>query len=72
MVPFVAGGCEGQTLALSFSLFRLQAALDALDELSGNDRANAEAFLTSVDAEKLLLFKLNRRLERKNCKLCLV
>jgi glutathione S-transferase len=71
-VPFVAGGCEGQTLALSFSLFRLQAALDALQELSGNDRANAEAFLTSVDGEKLLSFKLNRRLERKNCKLCLV
>ncbi|MEH6737289.1 MAG: glutathione S-transferase family protein [Sulfitobacter sp.] len=72
MVPFVAGGCEGQTLALSFSLFRLQAALDALDELSGNDRANAEVFLTRINAEKLLSFKLPRRLERKNCKLCLV
>ncbi len=70
-VPFIAGGCEGQTLALSFSLFRLQAALDALEDLSGSDRANAEAFLRSTNAEKLISFKLKRRLERVNCKLCL-
>lgn len=71
MVPFVAGGCEGQTTALSFSLFRLQSALDVLDELSGNDRAHAEAFLNNINAEELLSFKLSRRLERKNCRLCL-
>lgn len=70
-VAFIAGGCEGQTVGLSFSLFRLQAALDALEGLSWNNRANAEAFLTRINAEELLSFKLSRRLERKNCKLCL-
>jgi len=71
MVPFVAGGCEGKTLALSFSLFRLQAALDALESLSGSDRKAAEAFLARIHGEDLLSFNMSHRLERKNCKLCL-
>ncbi|MEP4194314.1 MAG: glutathione S-transferase family protein [Aliishimia sp.] len=70
-VPFVVGGCEGQTLALSFSLFRLQAALDALEYLSENDRKSADAFLTRIHGEDLLSFNMNHRLERKNCKLYL-
>jgi glutathione S-transferase len=70
-VPFVAGGCEGQTLALSFSLFRLQAALDTLENLSGDDRARAEGFLAHIHGEDLLSFNMAHRLERKNCKLYL-
>ncbi|MGJ8596137.1 glutathione S-transferase family protein [Sulfitobacter sp.] len=70
-VPFTAGGSEGQTLALSFSLFRLQAALDALQGLSDSDRANAEGFLKRINAEELLSFKIGKLLVRKNCKLCL-
>jgi glutathione S-transferase len=70
-VPFSAEGVEGQTMAMSFSLFRLQAALDALAEMSDADRALAKEFLQSINAEELLSFKLNKRLERKNCKVCL-
>lgn len=71
-VPFNVEGCEGQTLAMSFSLFRLQAALDVLAEMSDAERVQAKEFLRSIDAEPLLSFKLNKRLERKNCKVCLV
>jgi len=70
-VPFVVGGCEGQTLALSFSLLRLQAVLDALENLSDTDRKDAEAFLTRIHGGDLLSFRMNHRLERKNSKLCL-
>jgi glutathione S-transferase len=71
MVPFQVEGCDGQTVAQSFSLFRLQAALDAFDALSGDDRTKAETFLDQINAAELATFKLARRLERKNCKLCL-
>jgi len=69
--PFHVGGCEGQTMARSFSLFRLQTALDSLAEMSNNDRAKAEAFLGSIDAKQLMSFEPNHRLVRKNCKVCL-
>ncbi len=70
-VPFHVDGCDGQTIARSFSLFRLQAALDSLATMSASERAQAEAFLKDINAQSLMSFKLPRRLERKNCKLCL-
>jgi len=71
LAPFSVEGFEGQTMARPFSLFRLQAALDELAAMSESDRAKAEAFLGNINAQTLMEFKLPRRLERKNCKLCL-
>ena len=71
MVPFTTGGASGECAARSFSLFRLQQALDCLDNLNRDEKARAEAFLSKVGGEALLAFSLPERLERRNYKLCL-
>ena len=69
--PFEIEGVSGSIIARPFSLFRLQIALDVLDDMGPKDRKLAEVFLNSVGAGALMDFKLSRRLERRNCKLCL-
>ncbi len=70
--PFEIEGVSGSIIARPFSLFRLQMALDVLEEMGPKDRKLAEAFLTSIGAERLADLKPSRRMERRNCKLCLV
>lgn len=71
VVPFEIEGMQGNVIARPFSLFRLQMALDVLEDMRAEDRKSAEAFLRSVGAESLIDFKSTRRMERRNCKLCL-
>ena len=72
VVPFELEGIGGNVIARPFSLFRLQMALDVLQDMGPKDRKSAEAFLKSVGAGSLKDFKSTHRMERRNCKLCLV
>jgi len=71
MCPFTVEGKPGQTLMRSFSLLRLQTALDAYEGLSVDDRARAEALLTSIDASALTDLHAMPRLTRQNYRLVL-
>ena len=71
IVPFEIEGVSGNIIARPFSLFRLQMALDILHDMSPADKKLAHGFLKSVGAESLIDFKSMRRMERRNCKLCL-
>jgi glutathione S-transferase len=71
MAPLTIGGCTGQGMARSFSLYRLQAALDALAALTGPARDRAAAWLSACDAAQLLDWRLPVRLERRHHRLCL-
>jgi glutathione S-transferase len=68
---FTIGGQGGERAATSFSLWRLQAALDHLATLKGRDRALAEALLGTVGGERLTAFELPRRLQRRDFRLVL-
>lgn len=70
-LPFSIGGRTGKRAALTFSLFRLQAALDYLDSLDGPDRLRANQFLSGMGAGQLVDFRLPCRLERQNYRLVL-
>jgi len=64
MVPFTAESVSGQTIARPFSLFRLQAALDAYTPA-------CDKILKATQGAALIDFKISKRLERKNYKLAL-
>lgn len=70
-VPFSVEGCDGETVARSFSLFRLQTALDALAAMNPADRKCADDFLKVTGAESLIDFQIAGRLERRDYKLML-
>lgn len=70
-VPFTKGGVQVQTQVAPFSLFRRQAALDALGALSERALAKATSILARINSENLLSFDIKHRLERGNCGLCL-
>ncbi|MEM0985771.1 MAG: glutathione S-transferase family protein [Pseudomonadota bacterium] len=65
-IPFEIGGHKGTQMARTFSLFRLQAALDALPAVPGEKRA---ALLDAIGAQSLEHLTLSRRLERRNYRL---
>lgn len=70
-LPFSIGGQAGKRAALTFSLFRLQAALDYLGGLDAPDRLRADQFLAGIGAGQLSEFRLPCRLERQNYRLVL-
>ena len=66
---FTIGGESGERSAITFSLWRLQAALDQLTSLTVDERARAGALLAAVGGEALMEFSLPRRLERRDFRL---
>ncbi len=71
MVPFTVEGIAGQTIARPFSLFRLQAALDAYGNLDDIQTATADSLLNATQGEALKTFSIAKRLTRENYKLAL-
>ncbi len=71
MTPFSTGGRSGMCMARTFSLYRLQDALDARDALSAEDRAKADALLDRVGGGALKDLSLAARLTRRNYKVAL-
>jgi hypothetical protein len=69
MCAFTTGGHEGQMAARSFSLFRLQAALDELALLDDDERIRATELLEKIGGSALLDFTLAHRLERRDYRL---
>lgn len=70
-VPFSIEGAEGQIIARTFSLFRLQAAMDIYHGLSKADKAVADSLLEATGGQALKTLEMGARLERKNYKLVL-
>ncbi len=70
-LPFSIGGRTGKRAALTFSLYRLQVALDYLESLDAPDRLRADQFLASIGAGQLSEFRPPCRLERQNYRLVL-
>jgi glutathione S-transferase len=66
---FTIGGQTGERSAITFSLWRLQGALDHFAKLDGADRARAASLLAAVGGEALAGFSLPRRLERRDFRL---
>ena len=66
---FTQGGRTGQIITASFSLFRLQAALDEYAAMTPDEKTRADALLDAIGGEALKTFKLPARLERRNYKL---
>ena len=66
---FTIGGQSGERASITFSLWRLQAALDHLGALEAGDRARAESLLAAVGGQALAGFALPRRLERRDFRL---
>lgn len=71
MVPFEIGGASGEIAARSFSLFRLQDALDAYAKLSEADRGRTDHFLEAIEADALKTFLMPKRLTRRHYRLAL-
>lgn len=66
---FTQSGRTGQIITASFSLFRLQAALDEYASMDAKARTRADALLDQIGGGILKTFKLPQRLERRNYKL---
>jgi len=65
---FTQGGRTGTIITSSFTLFRLQAALDIYASMDADTRARADALLDKVGGATLKTFTLPARLERRNYK----
>ena len=72
MANFNIEGTEGQIIARTFSLFRLQAAMDIYEGLTPKERRAANTLLDATGGSALKTFKVAARLARKNYKLSLV
>ena len=70
-VPFTTGGSSGMISARSFSLYRLQDALDAYQMMLPSDRKRADAFLSHIGAEVVQSLRIDPRLTRRNYRLAL-
>ena len=66
---FTQGGRTGKIITNSFTLFRLQAALDIYASMDTAARARANALLSAIGGDTLKSFALPARLERRNYKL---
>lgn len=71
-VPFVTGGHSGMISARTFSLLRLQDALDAYQMMLPSDRKRADALLDHLDAEAFKSLRIDPRLTRRDYRLALV
>lgn len=71
MVPFSTGGHSGMIAARTFSLLRLQDALDAYLMMLPSDKKRADSFLDAIGASAFKTLRINPRLTRRNYKLAL-
>ena len=71
MADFQIGEIKGQIIARTFSLYRLQAAMDVYAELSDAEREAADAMLDATGGAALKRFEMGARLGRENYKLVL-
>lgn len=71
MSPFTTGGAEGVMASRTFSLLRLQDALDTYQLMMPSDKRRANAFLSAVGGDALKTFRIEPRLTRRNYKLAL-
>jgi glutathione S-transferase len=67
--PFTQGGRTGNIITNSFTLFRLQAALDIYASFEEETKVRADSMLDHIGASALKTFTLPARLERRNYKL---
>lgn len=72
MSKFTTGGRDGEIASRTFSLLRLQDALDTYQIMMPSDKRRADAFLKAVDGEALKAMRIEPRLTRRNYKLALV
>ncbi|MEL6859349.1 MAG: glutathione S-transferase N-terminal domain-containing protein [Pseudomonadota bacterium] len=70
-VPFVTGGHAGTMGARTFSLLRLQDALDAYEIMLPSDKKRSDSMLKAIDALAFAELRLSPRLTRRNYKLAL-
>ena len=71
MIPFATGGRAGMISARTFSLLRLQDALDVYQMMMPSDRKRADAMLAAVDANGFKSLRIDPRLTRRNYRLAL-
>ncbi|MEM6557183.1 MAG: glutathione S-transferase family protein [Pseudomonadota bacterium] len=71
MIPFATGGHAGMIAARTFSLLRLQDALDVYQLMMPSDKKRADAMLSSLDAESFKTLRIDPRLARRNYRLAL-
>ena len=71
MIPFATGGHAGMMGARTFSLLRLQDALDVYQMMMPSDRKRADKFLAAIDAEAFKTLRIDPRLTRRHYKLAL-
>lgn len=69
---FTTGGSSGVIASRTFSLLRLQDALDTYQIMMPSDKRRADAFLSAVGADALKTLRIEPRLTRRNYKLSLV
>ena len=72
MSPFTTGGSAGTMASRTFSLLRLQDALDTYQIMMPSDKRRADAFLDAVGGAALKTMRIEPRLTRRNYKLALV
>ncbi len=68
---FTTGGYSGVIASRTFSLLRLQDALDTYQIMMPSDRRRTDAFLAAVGGEALKSMRIEPRLTRRNYKLSL-
>lgn len=66
---FIIGGQHGERAIITFSLWRLQAALDQYAGLDGEARHAADRLLAAIGGEAIAGFPAPRRLERRDFRL---
>ncbi|MEO1321976.1 MAG: glutathione S-transferase N-terminal domain-containing protein [Pseudomonadota bacterium] len=71
MVPFATGDHAGMMAARSFSLLRLQDALDVYQMMMPSDRRRTDSMLNAVGAESFKSLRIDPRLTRRNYRLAL-
>lgn len=71
MVAFTTGGHSGTMGARTFSLLRLQDALDAYEIMLPSDKKRADSMLKAIGAEAFSSLRLSPRLTRRNYKLAM-
>lgn len=72
MIPFVTGGASGMISARTFSLLRLQDAVDTYAMMMPSDKKRADSFLDVIDASSFRDLRIEPRLTRRNYRLALV
>ena len=70
-VDFTTGGSAGQISARTFSLLRLQDAIDTYSLMLPSDKRRADAFLDALSAEAFRSLRIEPRLTRRNYRLAL-